>query len=84
MFLRHFDTTNGSIWRHYVSINGLDWELHNPSLFDCIGDYRRNSAGAADMMLINGLDGEFIGKALACGMEDSVLKLWLYNIEVTE
>lgn len=81
MFLRHFNTTDGSIWRHYVSINGLEWKLHNPFLFNCAGS--TPDTGPADMMLINGLNGEFIGKALACGMEDGVLKLWLYNIELT-
>lgn len=80
MFYRHFDTTDGSFWRHYVSIDGLDWKLHDPFLFDCAGS--KPGTGATDMMLINGLDGEFIGKALACGMEDGVLKLWFYNIDI--
>lgn len=79
MFLRHFNTTDGSIWRHYVSLNGLEWKLYNPFLFNCAGS--KPGTGAADMMLINGLNGEFIGKALACRMEDGVLKLWLYNID---
>lgn len=78
MFLRHFDRTDGSIWRHYVSADGLTWKLHNPFLFDCAG--RKPGFGATDMMLINGLDGKFSGKALACGMEEGALKLWLYNI----
>jgi hypothetical protein len=32
------------------------------------------------MMLVKGFDGKFTGKALATGMEEGILKLWLYNV----
>ncbi len=83
MFLRHFNKGSGTIWKHYVSDDGLGWKLHNECLFDCAG--KKPGAGAADMMLVKNFDGSFSGKALACGLEDSILKLWMYNvIELSE
>ena len=78
MFLRHFDKTEGMTWRHYKSPDGLVWSLVDANLFDCAGPVP--GTGAADMMLVKNLDGTLEGHALACGMEDGVLKLWLYEI----
>jgi len=78
MFLRHFSTTDGTIWRHYISKNGITWELINPNLFSGAGT--EPGKGATDMMLIKNFDGSFTGNALACGLEDGCLKLWLYNV----
>ena len=82
MFLRHFDKTEGMTWRHYQSPDGLDWSMVDAHLFDCAGPVP--GAGAADMMPVKNLDGTLEGHALACGMEDGVLKLWLYEIREVE
>ena len=78
MFLRHFSSVGGAVWRHYISLNGTNWELRNPNLFNCAGPVP--GKGAADIMLIKNFDGSFTGKALACGLEDGCLKLWLYSV----
>ncbi len=78
MFLRHFEKGDGTIWKHYVSRNGISWKLFNDSLFGCAGE--NPGEGATDMMLVKDFDGQFTGKALATGMENGILKLWLYNI----
>jgi hypothetical protein len=79
LFLRHFDRSEGSVWRHYSADQPDRWVLVNPRLFDCAGLVP--GTGAADMMLISGRDGRFMGKALACGLDQGVLKLWLYDVE---
>ena len=79
MFLRHFDKTEGMIWRHYQSPDGLNWSMVDANLFDCAGPVP--GTGAADMMPVKNLDGTLEGHVLACGMEDGVLKLWLYEIK---
>lgn len=78
MFLRHFEKGDGTTWKHYVSRDGISWKLFNGSLFDCAGG--NPGEGATDMMLVKDFDGGFTGKALATGMEDGILKLWLYNV----
>ena len=82
MFLRHHNRAEGAVWRHYISENGIDWQIFDPFLFDCAGE--NPGMGATDIMLVKNIDGTFSGKVLACGLEDKVLKLWLYTCtEVT-
>lgn len=78
MFLRHFSPIGGTVWRHYISLNGITWTIKNPCLFNCAGP--NPGKGAADLMLIKNFDGSLTGNALACGLENGVLKLWLYKI----
>lgn len=78
MFLRHFSADDGAVWRHYISKNGINWELKNPNLFKGAGS--EPGKGAADMMLIKSYDGTFTGKALSCGLDEGSLKLWLYRV----
>lgn len=82
MFLRHFEVETGTFWRHHISDDGLNWKIKNPNLFNCAGI--TPGSGATDMMLIKNYDGSITNKALACGLESGVLKLWLYNVVLTE
>lgn len=79
LLLRHFDRSEGSVWRHYAADRPDRWILVNPRLFDGAGP--ASAKGPVDTMLISGRDGRFLGKALACGMNRGVLKLWLYDVE---
>ncbi len=78
MFLRHFEIETGAFWRHYISDDGLKWKIKNASLFNCAGPIP--GSGATDMMLIKDFDGSLSGMALACGLENGILKLWLYDV----
>jgi hypothetical protein len=78
MFLRHFDHEQGFWWRHYTSDDGISWSLYDPKLFDGAGP--EPGAGAKDMMLVYDLSGGFSGMALATGLLDGFLCLWLYDV----
>lgn len=82
LFLRHFAAADGTPWRHYVSEDGIRWDLLDPRLFRCAGP--EPGRGATDIMLVYGPDGEAEGHVLACGMEDGVLKLWLYRMTAAD
>lgn len=84
MLLRHFEKGDGTLWKQYVSHNGLEWKLNDSNLFDCAGP---TPGRVTDMAPVWGINGELcrLPLALATGMdEDGVLKLWAYELRIIE
>lgn len=84
MFYRLFPPHEGSVWQHFTSEDGFNWQLHDDAMFNCAGP--TPGTGATDMMPIYGFDGALADppSAMACGMEEDVLKLWAYRLAVRE
>jgi hypothetical protein len=85
MFLRHFRVEPGkqSLWGHYAADDFVTFSPVNLQLFDGVMFEGKNISQAADIMLIYDADGNATDKALACGVHEGVLKLWLYRIDVS-
>ena len=76
MFYHHFNS-DGAIWQHHVSENGIDWLLHDPDLFS-----GHSECGPKDIMMVYGMNGNLIQnpKVFVAGEEKGYNKIWLYSI----
>lgn len=72
-------------WQQYTSQDGMDWRLHQTSLFTRPHDPRQ--ASPYDMAPVYGVNGRLAEPlaALACGQDqaDGCLKQWLYQLEIS-
>jgi hypothetical protein len=76
LFYRHFDRSAGSRWRHYLSADLRRFTLHDPHLFDGLGDPEN------DVNLVTTIDGAMPRRpeVLVSAIENGTYRLFEYPL----